>query len=295
MVKRTADGFDKRQGRRGFALVELLVVMAVIAILASLLLPSLASAKRASHNAVCKSNLRQIGLGMALYADQAQRYPTYVYENFDEFAKLNGLWDRWFGVAQHMPFWFEIIRPHLGPKAQWNNAMIWTNQLYKCPAYEGPTAFAAPLDTFYNLGSYGFNAARDPADLNFRPGIRYADGPPVSGVRESAILAPSDMIALGDGTLHWDVGYPDNLLPTGWKGKNGTFAYGLGIISKADRRGGRHGEDRVKELRAIHRRHGGQQNIWFCDGHVEGIKYETLFAENETALRRWNINHEPVP
>src|SRR5687767_72832 len=72
MVNPTAAGIDSQERRRGFTLVELLVVIAVIVILASLLLPSLAAAKKASHNAVCKNNLRQIGLGMALYADQAQ-------------------------------------------------------------------------------------------------------------------------------------------------------------------------------------------------------------------------------
>jgi prepilin-type N-terminal cleavage/methylation domain-containing protein/prepilin-type processing-associated H-X9-DG protein len=58
----------------GFTLIELLVVIAVIAILASLLLPALSKAKEAGRGAVCKSNLRQLSLGILLYADDHEQY-----------------------------------------------------------------------------------------------------------------------------------------------------------------------------------------------------------------------------
>ena len=53
--------------RRGFTLVELLVVISIIAILIALLLPALAAAKRAAEGTVCLSNLRQIGLTVQFY------------------------------------------------------------------------------------------------------------------------------------------------------------------------------------------------------------------------------------
>lgn len=55
---------------RGFTLVELLVTIAIVAVLAALLLPSLSSAKQAGRKAACLSNLRQTGIAVHMYADE---------------------------------------------------------------------------------------------------------------------------------------------------------------------------------------------------------------------------------
>jgi prepilin-type N-terminal cleavage/methylation domain-containing protein len=61
----------------GFTLLELLVVIAIIGLLAGLLLPALAGGKARARNAVCTSNLGQLGLATRLYSeDNASRLPS---------------------------------------------------------------------------------------------------------------------------------------------------------------------------------------------------------------------------
>ncbi len=65
-----------RQGERGFTLIELMIVVAIIAILAGILVPNFVNARSQAQTAACESNLRQIATALELYYADNQQYPS---------------------------------------------------------------------------------------------------------------------------------------------------------------------------------------------------------------------------
>src|SRR3984957_13286896 len=115
--------------KKGFTLIELLIVIAIIAILAAMLFPVLGQAKHRAWTVQCISNLRQIGLGMKMFADDNQ-------ELYPESGKVIhwGQIDADTGKAS----WMEQI-----------NSYVMNTNVYNCPAnVQLPPDMRGPFNYF---------------------------------------------------------------------------------------------------------------------------------------------------
>jgi prepilin-type N-terminal cleavage/methylation domain-containing protein/prepilin-type processing-associated H-X9-DG protein len=144
MMRRKMWRSDASVRGTGFTLIELLVVIAIIAILAAILFPVFSRAREKARQSSCGSNLRQVQLAIAQYAqDYDERHPTtWFTTNLQQ-------WNDWPGVYQ----WEEAVLPY-----------VKNDQLFVCPSasairYVPDTNLAGVDDPPPPRGGYAGNTA----------------------------------------------------------------------------------------------------------------------------------------
>jgi len=186
---------DQKASSDGFTLIELLVVISIIALLVSILLPALGSAREAAQTTVCQSNLRQFMLGYRSYVDISEEWwPVGGYSQV--------VWTAIVAKELNLPFVSESTSgPTYAPGLVKHSygATNRKNGIFQCPSenklyknyWGGENSTSYRYNTGYST-TYGLGINDN---YTISPSYYLTWG----RVKDAQILAPSNTIVMGDG------------------------------------------------------------------------------------------------
>lgn len=263
-------------GRTAFTLIEVLVVIAVIALLISMLLPALRHAREAGRSTVCLSNQRSIGMAYSMYASTYKEWTPR--ESGTSESPQGPLIPAWYvSRANHAQYnlpWAFTLRPFLDPRAMANADDGGLDDKYAdAPYYRDPARPKDPHNIHYVINGMTF---RDGSPAS-GPGISREEGKPPTQL--GRYLFPSKSIFLtcfADDPNGTRFGY----FYTTNGGTNLTIAiyYDLWQSSNIT---GTNTTDPTRMQRVAPKRHGSATNVVFLDGHANPMPgSEIIKVEN---------------
>jgi prepilin-type N-terminal cleavage/methylation domain-containing protein/prepilin-type processing-associated H-X9-DG protein len=240
------------RGVTAFTLIELLVVIAIIAILAAILFPVFAQAREKARQTSCLSNVKQISLGMMMYA-----------QDYDETHVISRQWGTC-GPTSDQDITTKLSAYVLRVAGYNDAANRGRDTVWKCPSDATPRLNATRPPLSYNLPvNYTVQAA-------FIPGVSCGTAPGSGAYDAGRALAafpvPADTILLAE------TARPDSYV--GW---NSTYVYGPSNSRYGQNCAAFSGNTCTN---AIAPRHSNGWNYGFADGHAKWFRPENTIDGN---------------
>ena len=167
-----------------FTLIELLIVIAIIAILAGMLMPALNQARQMAFTTACKSNLKQYALGLASYTSESNEYLCYGYNYPSSASTFN-----------HILYPYIFNRPL--KLDGYSNTKPVNVKLYQCPAAKYKHVYQCIMSSYGYNYSGAISTSPTQRILGYKSSTE--DNPPT---KTGQIKQPSAVFFFGDGRMN---------------------------------------------------------------------------------------------